>query len=36
MEISGVQGMNKEELLGAIKEVKGIKDSPSVRSLDKS
>jgi hypothetical protein len=25
-EISGVHGMNKEELLGAIKEVKGIKD----------
>ena len=25
-EISGVHGMNKEELLGAIKQVKGIKD----------
>ncbi len=25
-EISGVHGMNKEELLSAIKEVKGIKD----------
>ena len=25
-EISGVHGMNKEELLAAIKEVKGIKD----------
>ena len=29
-EISGVHGMNKEELLGAIKQVKGIKDEGKV------
>jgi hypothetical protein len=29
-EISGVHGMNKEELLSAIKEVKGIKDEGKV------
>ena len=30
-EISGVHGMNKEELLSAIKEVKGIKDEGKAR-----
>ena len=29
-EIDGVHGMNKEELLGAIKQVKGIKDEGKV------
>ena len=29
-EISGVHGMNKEELLSAIKQVKGIKDEGKV------
>jgi transcription termination factor Rho len=34
-EISGVHGMKKEELIDAIKEVKGIKDEP-VKKVDES
>ncbi|MFC1858033.1 transcription termination factor Rho [Thermodesulfobacteriota bacterium] len=34
-EISGVHGMNKEELLSAIKKVKGIEDAP-IKKTDSS
>jgi hypothetical protein len=33
-EISGVHGMNKEELMAAIKEVKGIKDEGKAKTVN--